>query len=130
MISSDGDGLGIARRLVDEGHDVTVQIKNPKARRDYDGLLKKADKLVVDKDSLYLFDSTGGGKTAERLKGQGHPVLGASIFAQQLEMDRHLALELMADAGIQVPPSKHFTDYDSGRQYVDDGRTHVLQVRR
>lgn len=119
LISGDGDGCGIARRLVDEGHDVTVQIKNPKARSDYDGLLKKTDKLETEKGTIVLFDSTGGGKTAERLRGQGFDVLGASMFAQQLEMDRHLALELMADSGIQVPPSQHFTDWDAGRQYIE-----------
>lgn len=119
MISSDGDGCGIARRLVDEGGDVTVYIKNKKAVRDYDGLLRKTDKIITSPDMLYLFDANPGGKTADRLKAQGFPVLGSSVFAQQLEMDRHLALDLMKDAGIQTPPSQHFMDYDEGIQYTE-----------
>ena len=119
LISSDGDGLGIARRIVDEGWDVTAFIKNKKFAHDYDGLLKKADKIIASPDMLYLFDATPGGKTADRLRAQGYPVLGASVFAQQLEMDRHLALDLMKDAEIQVPPSQHFTDFDAGIQYTE-----------
>jgi phosphoribosylamine--glycine ligase len=123
LISGDGDGLGIARRLVDEGHDVTVQIRNPKARHDYDNLLTKVDKLpdvnVFSRETTFVFDSTGGGKTAERFRSMGFPVIGASSFAQQLEMDRHLALDLMKDSGIQVPPSQHFMDWESGKKHVE-----------
>ncbi len=117
--SGDGDGLAIARRLVDEGHDATVHIHNPKARHDFDGLLRKSDKLIVQPGTTYVFDSTGGGKTAERLKGQGHATVGSSMFAQQMEMDRHLAAGLAEEAGIKVPPSAHFTDWASGKQYAE-----------
>lgn len=66
-----------------------------------------------------IFDSAGGGKTADRLRGEGYPVIGASVFADSLELDRSLALGLMEEAGIQVPPSQHFTDWQEGVQYVE-----------
>src|SRR5215831_12173502 len=106
LISGDGDGLGVAMRLKEEGHAVTVQIRNKKARADYDGLLNKTTEFerVLTPDTIVIFDSTGGGKTAERLRSQGHAVFGASVFADQLELDRALALGLMGEAGILVPP--------------------------
>ena len=120
LISGDGDGLGVALRLKEEGHAVTVQIRNRKARGDYDGLLNKTEAFerVLTPDTIVLFDSTGGGKTAERLRAQGHAVFGASMFADQLELDRELALGLMEEAGILVPPSQHFVSWQDGIAYV------------
>src|SRR5262245_20538015 len=113
LISGDGDGLGVAMRLKEEGHSVAVQIRNKKARGDYDGLLQKTEQFdrVLTPDTIVLFDSTGGGKTADRLRSQGHAVFGASMFADQLELDRALALGLMEEAGILVPPSQHFVNW-------------------
>jgi len=121
LISGDGDGLGIALRLKEEGHDVTVQVKNKKAKGDYQNLLRRVEKMddALTPDTVVVFDSTGGGKTADRLRGQGQPVVGASRFADQLELDRSLALGLMQEAGIQVPASQHFFDWASGIQYAE-----------
>ena len=120
LISGDGDGLGVAMRLKEEGHAVTVQIRNKKARGDYDGLLQKTEQFdrVLTPDTIVLFDSTGGGKTAERLRSQGHAVFGASMFADQLELDRALALGLMEESGIKTPPSQHFVSWMDGIAYV------------
>jgi len=121
LVSKEGDGLGIARRLVDEGHDVVATIKDHRVKGDYDGLINKIPKLdlSIPKETIIFFDSSGGGKTAERLRGQGYSVAFGSVFADQLELDRATALGLMEEAGIQVPPSQHFTDWPSGIQHAE-----------
>lgn len=123
LLSNDGDGLGIALRLKEEGHEVSAHIRNRKASRDYDNLIAKHSDYTaalrsVGPSTIVVFDSTGGGKTAERLRSQGTPVIGASMLADQLELDRAFALGLMEEAGIQVPPSQHFTDWEEGVKYV------------
>jgi len=109
-------------RLKEDGHAVSVHIRNKKARGDYDGLLNKADNFEnrLTPDTVVIFDSCGGGKTAERLRAQGHSVFGSSMFADQLELDRELALGLMSEAGILVPPSQHFASWSDGIAYVHD----------
>ena len=120
MLSGEGDGLGLALRLKEDGHAVTVHIRKKKDRVDYEGLLRKADLFenVLTPDTIVVMDSTGGGRTADRLRTQGYAVFGGSMFADQLELDRALALGLMEEAGIQVPPSQHFTSWMDGVAYV------------
>lgn len=106
LISQGGEGLGIALRLKEEGHDVVVQLRSNKAKRDYDGLLRKISQLdsnVLAPGTIVLFDSAGGGKTADRLRGQGFAVLGASTFGDQLQLDRELAMGLLDEAGVKTP---------------------------
>ena len=109
-------------RLKEEGHGVSVHIRNKKARGDYEGLLNKVDNIEnrLTPDTVIVFDSCGGGKTAERLRSQGYSVFGSSVFADQLELDRELALGLMSEAGILVPPSQHFVSWQDGIAYVRD----------
>ncbi len=122
MLSGAGDGLGLALRLKDEGHEVAVWIKNEHAKQDYEGLLRKVTKweTFLNKDTIVVFDSTGGGRTAERLKSRGHHVFGSSAFADQLEMDRGTAFGIMQEVGIKVPKSQSFTSFEPARKYVKD----------
>ena len=122
LISADGDGLGIAMRLKDEGHNVTVFVKNPKAQYDYGGLLARvADPMsgIFAPDTIVVFDSTGFGKLAEKMRGEGIPVIGGSLFADKLELDRAFGLGVMEDCGILVPESKHFNDWPSAIAYAE-----------
>jgi phosphoribosylamine--glycine ligase len=120
LLSADGDGLGVGLRLRDEGHEVIACIRNPKDARDYDGMIRKVDKFdkALTPDTIVIFDCVGMGKMAERLRGQGYAVFGASMFADQLELDRAFALGLMEDAGIKVPDSRHFTGWGEAIAYV------------
>ncbi len=129
VLSNEGDGLGLALRLRDEQHDVTVSIRSPKAQHDYDGLLRKVPfekfNSALTKDTIVIFDSVGFGKMAERLRGQGYAVIGGSALADQLELDRAFALGIMDDYGIKVPPSEHFTDWPSAISYAEAKQTRM-----
>lgn len=122
LISGQGDGLGLALRLKDEGNDVAVWIREGRCKQNYDGLLRKLQKWedFLDKETIVLFDSNGGGRTADRLRARGHFVLPGGTFADQLELDRQVAFELMQQAGIRVPPFKAFTSWDKARGYVKE----------
>lgn len=103
-MSSRGDGLGLALRIKGEGHDISVTIRDDRAKRNYDGLLRKVDKFdkAITKETVLIFDAPGFGKMAERLRGQGYAVLGASMLADQLASDEAFAYGIMEDAGIRV----------------------------
>lgn len=120
LISGGGDGLGLALRLKEEGNDVAVWIREGRSKRNYDGLLRKVAKWeeFLDADTIVLFDSNGGGRTADRLRARGHHVATGGAFADQLELDRQVAFELMLQQGVKVPKYKAFTSWDKAREYV------------
>lgn len=120
LMSMKGDGLGFGLRLRAVGHEVKARIVGRGEKSNYDGLIEKVDHEddALEKDTIVVFDSTGGGVTADRLRSKGHHVFLGSVFADNLEHDRELAFELMAQAGIKVPPFKTFYDWNAGRQWV------------
>jgi phosphoribosylamine--glycine ligase len=124
VISGGGDGLGLALRLRMEGHNVAVSIREKRAKQNYDGLLVKLATTqwpeFLDAATTVVFDSSGGGRTAARLKGQGHFVFAGSPFADTLELDRPAAFELMRQAGIKTPEFQTFTSWEKGKAFAKD----------
>jgi phosphoribosylamine--glycine ligase len=122
LISGGGDGLGLALRLRLENQDnqVAVWIREGRAKDNYTGLLSKPEKWsdFLDGETIVLFDSSGGGRTADRLRARGHFVFAGSTFADQLELDRPLALDFMQQAGIKTPESKTFRSWEKAKEYV------------
>jgi len=120
MISGGGDGLGLALRLKQEGHTVAVWIREGPSKSNYDGLLSKPRRWgdALDAGTIIMFDSSGGGHTADRLKAGGNFVFAGSTFADQLELDRPAALDFMSQAGIKTPESKTFRNWEKAKEYV------------
>lgn len=121
LLSQAGDGLALARRLVDNGHEVAAYVRERSAKGNFDGLVRKFDngwENWVDKDTVVFFDTTGGGRTADRLRGKGHHVFLGSVFANELEHDRDLAFSLMEEVGIKVPPTEKFTSWDDAKTFI------------
>lgn len=128
MISGGGDGLGLALRLKQEGHTVAVSIREKRAKQNYDGLLLKTPKWeeFLDASTTVIFDSSGGGRTAERLRARGHFVFAGSTFADTLELDRPAAIEFMQQAGIKTPESKTFRSWQKAKDYVKSRDTRLV----
>jgi phosphoribosylamine--glycine ligase len=122
LISGGGDGLGLALRLRMEGNDVAVWIREGRAKSNYDGLLAKPKKWdeFLDASTIVIFDSSGGGRTADRLRARGHFVFAGSTFADQLELDRSVALDFMSQAGIKTPESRTFRSWEKAKAYVKE----------
>src|SRR5436190_5984326 len=128
MLSGAGDGLGLAFRLRSEGHDVSVWIREERSKANYDGLLRKTKRWEeeLERDTIVIFDSNGGGKTADRLRARGCPVFAGSVFADQLESDRATAFDIMREVGIRVPNSQTFTSWEKAREYVRERDKRVV----
>lgn len=117
ILSEGGDGLGLAIRLQEEGHDTAIYIKDPVAEQRGEGL--------CDKDSspdfvpTYIGDCTGSGVILDNYKDNGGRTFGGSKIADRLESDRKFANEVFKKCGIQQPESKEFHDWDSAKEFVE-----------
>jgi phosphoribosylamine-glycine ligase len=120
IMSGGGDGLGIGLRLKQEGNDVAAWIREGQAKSNYDGLLRKVKRWddFLTADTIVVFDSSGGGRTADRLRARGHFVVTGGSFADQLELDRAVAFEFMQRAGIKLPEYQEFSSFDKAKAYV------------
>ncbi len=95
--SRKGDGLPLAWLLSMKGHDARAVIIDQHYSFLYSSLLKKEKKWdkFLTPESVVVFDSPGGAKTAQRLKNQGYRVVGTSSLADMLEEDRGAVLKLV-----------------------------------
>jgi phosphoribosylamine-glycine ligase len=124
FVSSNGDGLGLATRVQDEGNSVRLWIDEDAASAVGDGLVPKVEDLedlVRDAkpgSDIFVFDSSGHGFAADALARQGFPVVGGSILADRLEKDRRFAREVMGEVGIETPPSMTFTGWDEAIEFA------------
>jgi phosphoribosylamine---glycine ligase len=128
LLSLKGDGLGLALRLKQQGHEVGVWIRAKLEKGNYDGLLEKVDKWqdYLTPSTVVIFDSSGGGTAADRLRARGNPVFAGSVFADNLELDRQLAFELMEQVGIKVPGFKTFYNWEAGKAYVKSSKKRMV----
>lgn len=128
FLSNAGDGLGLAYKLREAGHSVAVWIREKHSRQNYDGILQKVERWEdwLDAKTIVMFDSTGGGKLADRLRSKGHFVFGASAFADQLEYDRSTAFALLEEAKVKVPESKTFLDWNDGKNYAKRAKQRLV----
>ena len=110
-------------RLLKEGHKVEWWCtKRGPWEKALEGLvpapyLRRPPESVLREADLILFDQNGMGKLAEELK-QYAPVLGDSAFASKLEDDRLYGIQVMEEAGIEVPFYETFRTPDDARQFL------------
>lgn len=128
MMSLKGDGLGLALRLREMGHRVVANVRGNAEKANFDGLIEKVDKWqdYLTKDTIVIFDSSGGGRTADRLRAKGHYVFAGGVFNDQLELDRQLAFELMDQVGIKVPGFKVFYNWNDAKEYVKSSKKRMV----
>lgn len=110
IYSKCGECAGLGLLLQNEGNGVQMYIKEPDYRTVYKGLLDQSSK--IDKDAIVIFDSSGMGIEAERLRRDGYTVFGASKFHDKLESDREFGIKFMTDHDIEVPDTYSFSSSD------------------
>jgi len=123
FISEDGDGLGLALRVANEGNEVAMWIRHDQSKDIGKGLIKRIHDdftFTPDKETIYIFDCTGSGHLADLLRSTNHYVLGGSILADRLEMDRAYAREVMKACGLTLPKSKKFSDVEVALEFITE----------
>lgn len=123
--SAAGDSMSIARRVEAEGNEVRLWIAKPSMRHVGDGMVTKTNDIAaVEWADVIVFDSHGHGLAAEAEKWRASkPVLGSSAFADKLEHDRNMGIELAEAVGISVPEYAEF----SGHRAFDEAADYIVE---
>jgi len=128
-----------------EGADVGIYIHSPRYRKNYNGIvpkisfgelkkgLKKAEIVIFDiskmnektKQDIALLKTFGlkigqpsvFGIIADKLS-KDHKVIGASAFAEEIEMDRHKGIELARKMGFAIPEMHEFKRLKDGARFL------------
>lgn len=124
IVSETADGMGFGARLIQEGHDVRMWIRNAEAKSVGDRIVPKVgdfEDLIVDAspdNDVFIFDVSGNGVFADYLYRAGFPVLGGSVLADRLERDREFGASIMRRCDIEVPETLSFTSFEDGIEHV------------
>jgi phosphoribosylamine--glycine ligase len=122
MISDTGDGLGVAQRLVTEGHQVAVWIKS----REYDqsglGIVLRPqswrEKLAWS--DFVICDMVGFGHLEEVFRRMGKPYIACSSFMDQMELDRAKGMQIFQKVGIKTPETFSFSNVEEARKTISE----------
>ncbi len=112
-------------RLISEGHEVKVFVGEEAAGGTMAGLVPKAGDWRseldwVGSDGIILFEavSEGYGALQDRLRAEGHRVVGGSAFGDRLENDRAYAQEVLEGLGLQTAAVREFDDASAGDSFL------------
>lgn len=129
MTSYSGYGAWFIRRLLKEKHQVSYFLTNPLAMDILKGLVPKPSSSKPDYAGfdLSLFDLTGRARSADA-SIETTPTIGDGSLNCKLEDDRAFGIELMEEAGIEVPPYERFTDLSQAQAYIrKEGKRYVYK---
>jgi phosphoribosylamine---glycine ligase len=125
LIEPHADGLlDLALRAQGYGHTVSYfckdhdQIKNPVGR----GLVERVPdwRPHMRTSDLVLLGSHRYLDEIDRWAKEGVPIIGCGAEAAQWELDRMVGMQVFKDAGIPVPPFRHFSNLDEAIRYAID----------
>lgn len=122
--SESGDGLFLVRRLEREGHRVRTYLHDPKAKNLYRGILKTpaVQRPTPERGEIVIFDMVKFGTTADRLRRSGYKVIGASGFADAIEIDRGAGTRVMRDIGVKTPETHSFRTLSDGQKFLKSAK--------
>ncbi len=103
-----------------EGHAVRYCILSRSDRDVADGLLDKVDDWEAHKDwaDVIVFDDTGFGEVAEKLRREGRAVVGGTRLSDRLEEDRDFGQSEMKAAGLTTLPNWDFDSFDAAIDFI------------
>lgn len=116
IISEGGDGLGLATRLQDEGHPVSMFIKDGVLSCRGENLVPKGER--VEFQPVMVADCTGSGIILDQYRDSGVPTFGGSSFADRLETDRKFASSIFRECKIRQPKSRKFSSFQDAKAFI------------
>lgn len=110
----------LAWQIQKEGHEVKAYIESKDDINIYDGILEKVANWeeYIDWADIVIFDDTGFGLIAEKLRKKGKLVVGGSVYADKTEEDREFGQEEMKKCGMNILPHFNFHDFDSAIDFL------------
>jgi len=120
FVSHDGLIHDLAWEVLKEGHAVKYCILSKNDQDVADGLVEKvADwKAHTDWADVVVFDDTGFGDAAEKLRRDGRAVVGGTRASDRLEEDRDFGQSEMKAAGLLTLPNWDFDSFDAAIEFI------------
>ena len=121
VVSKWGDSLDIAYQLNLEGHKIKMYIQDKSSREVGFGFVQKTNhwEKYLEWADVIVFDYTGFGEIADRLRADGKLVFGGSAYTDMLELDRNFGQNELKNHGIKILPSKDFFSFSDAIQYIE-----------
>jgi len=122
FVTHEALSVDLAWQIKKEGHDVKFYIQNKEDRDVGDGFVEKTDNWLEQKNwaDVIVFDDTGFGETADKLRKEGKLVVGGSAYTDKLEDDRDFGQEELKKAGINILPHYDFTNFDDAIKFLKE----------
>ncbi len=110
----------LAWQIQKEGHEVKVYIDSKDDADVYDGILEKVVKWEdhIDWADVVIFDDTGFGAAAEKLRKKGKLTIGGSVYTDKTEEDREFGQEEMKKCGMNILPHFNFHEFDLAIEFL------------
>lgn len=122
VIDSLASSLDWTIRCQEDGHEVKWYVPpDDKIANVGKGIVERVDDprdWCKWADLIFLSDNTKWLLEVDRWRQQGWPVIGPTPKAAQWELDRDIGMRIFKKAGIAIPPTKGFTDYDQAIAFV------------
>jgi phosphoribosylamine---glycine ligase len=120
FVSIEALSTDLAWQLTKAGHSVRFFTKSQSEKDVGDGFVEKADAWEPLKEwaEVIVFDDIGFGDLAQRLRAEGKPVVGGSVYTDKLENDREFGQTELSGAGVNTLPSWNFTSFDEAVEFV------------
>jgi phosphoribosylamine-glycine ligase len=122
LIGTHAESVGLALRLQQEGHEVSIYVKDPEAKNVYAGIIEKSSEPIADinKNTIVIYDTVKFGAQADNLLKSGFKVYGGSQIADDLELDRSFGIPVAVNAGIAVPRWEEFKDFKNAAKFAEE----------
>lgn len=124
FVSNDGLIGDIALRVQEAGHEVKYAITDNEFSDDVaQGFVPRITEWEphVDWADVIVFDDAfGHGTEAERLRKEGHAVVGGTPATDRLEDDRGYAHDILKEYGIDTIPYQVFDSFEAAIRYVEE----------
>lgn len=125
FVSGELIGSAICHELIRDGHDVKLHIEREGWKNCLEGIVPKTDNWKkeldwVGKDGLVVFDDVCFGEDQDRLRKEGYRVVGGSLLADELEVNREHFHNVLNDHGIEVLPSFDFETSAEAISFIKD----------
>ncbi|MBC2839700.1 phosphoribosylamine--glycine ligase [Robiginitalea sp. SC105] len=121
LVSRWGESLDVAVTMQEEGHSIKFFIDDRPSREIGYGFVPKVRdwRKHVDWADLIIFDYTGYGAEADRLRSEGRLVFGGSAYTDSLELDRNFGQQELQRHKIKTIPSHEFQSFQDAIRFVE-----------
>ncbi len=122
IVSHESLSGDLAWQIQKEGNEVRCSIKSPTDIDVYDGILEKITdwKKEIDWADIIIFDDTGFGTIADKLRKEGKLVVGGSEYTDRLEEDREFGQEEAKKGGMNILPQWNFSNLDDAIVFLQN----------